>query len=245
MALACSSAVSLEWASSALSFFIICATSRRSACISPSWPWPVTVTPVKRNPALSSPPSSSSPSSTFFAPQGRPTSAVYASQVRMGNRAKVMMASSMVTMSGVQYECTISTQMYARMEKVAVTRNTGSSEMRRTSPSGMDMVHTAVMASRLKAADPTMVEGPSSPGACVSHLARPCTVSRTARRISGADEPSAISVRLATVAFQYWTSMWVTSPVFRSFFSIFFTRLVIVSIADMNTSLTIATPKKQ
>jgi hypothetical protein len=50
----------------------------------------------------------------------------------------------------------------------------------------------------LNAADPTMVEGPSSPGV----PSRLETVSITERRISGAEEPRAMRDKFATVGFQ-------------------------------------------
>jgi hypothetical protein len=55
----------------------------------------------------------------------------------------------------------------------------------------------AEMTSRLNAAEPTMVDAPNSPGQPPRFEA----VSMTARRISGAEEPRAMSVRFATVAF--------------------------------------------
>ena len=70
------------------------------------------------------------------------------------------------------------------------------------SPAGMAMMQTAQMASRLKAADPTMVPGPSSP---LSNLLP--TISMQESRISGAELPKAIRVKLATVPFHTGTSI--------------------------------------
>ena len=54
---------------------------------------------------------------------------------------------------------------------------------------------------RLKAADPTIVDGPKTPGA----FSKVVTVSMIESRISGADDPRAINVRLAIVGFQTLT----------------------------------------
>ena len=70
------------------------------------------------------------------------------------------------------------------------------------SPAGMPTMHTAEMTSRLKAAEPTMVPGPSSPASNLFLM-----ISMQERRISGAEEPSAMRVRLATVPFQTGTSI--------------------------------------
>ena len=59
-----------------------------------------------------------------------------------------------------------------------------------------------VLPRRLKAADPTIVAGPKTPGVSFSKVV---TVSIIESRISGADDPRAIKVRLAMVGFQTLT----------------------------------------
>ena len=68
--------------------------------------------------------------------------------------------------------------------------------MRRVAGAGTPMIHTPVIQNRLKAAEPTMVPGPSSPA-----LKPFPAISMHDRRISGALEPRAINVRFATVSF--------------------------------------------
>ena len=83
------------------------------------------------------------------------------------------------------------------MEKKEVHLKTVSSSIDRVSPVGIAMTHTEEIARRLKAADPTMVEGPSFPGS----WSKLRMVSMSASIISGALDPRAMSVRFAIVGF--------------------------------------------
>ena len=124
-------------------------------------------------------------------------------------------------------------QTYAKIEKKPVILKTPMSAILRVSPSGSAVTHTAMMMKRLKAAEPTMVDGPRSP----EKKSAP-TISMIDSNISGADEPSAMSVRLATVAFQTLTGTSTPSLPF-----IIFSLDVITSIAAMKMSAMMPTPR--
>ena len=119
-----------------------------------------------------------------------------------------------------------------------MTTNTGTSSIVRCPPGFTAMMHTAEITRRLKDAEPTIVAGPRPLcGGFPSVL----SVSTTARRISGAEEPSAIKERFAIVEFQ--TCCFCVSPV-RKFFASTVDD-VMTSIAPMNLSLTTPTPIKR
>jgi hypothetical protein len=106
------------------------------------------------------------------------------------------------------------------------------------SPSSTAIIDRPLMTKRLKAAEPTIVEGPSGDGmASISY-----TVLMTLNKISGAEDPNAISVKLATVSFQNGTSMKNFYFYSSSQISMVVVCDVIYSIASMNISDIIAIP---
>jgi len=82
------------------------------------------------------------------------------------------------------------------------------------------------MMSKLNAADPTIVDGPSSRGQRPKFM----EVSSTASKISGALEPKAISVKFATVAFQTVALLVCTTSPFSSF-------ILIIDVVDVILSI--------
>ena len=114
----------------------------------------------------------------------------------------VMMASHRSTKPGVTNMRMMMSQMYAKMQKTAVTANTLMFLMRRTSGFGIAKTQTPVITSKLNAAEPTIVLGPRAPA--LNLLPK---ISIQDRRISGEDDPNAIRVRFATVSFQTFTSI--------------------------------------
>jgi len=105
---------------------------------------------------------------------------------------------------------------------------------------GTDTTHTAEMIKRLKAADPTIVAGPSSPGV----PPRSDTVSIHDKSISGAEDPSAIKVRLAIVGFHTEMLASLETPLSSSYFTLLVWE-VITSIEPMKISAMIAIPKNR
>lgn len=80
-------------------------------------------------------------------------------------RARVTKASVIVISSGVMSEMQAYIHRYARILKKDVMAKTLTSSIF-LGFSSTAMIETAEMMRRLKAAEPTMVEGPSSPGSC-------------------------------------------------------------------------------
>mmetsp|Transcript_91064 Transcript_91064/g.235124 ORF Transcript_91064/g.235124 Transcript_91064/m.235124 type:complete len:238 (+) Transcript_91064:1065-1778(+) len=141
--------------------------------------------------------------SGFAVPGSAPMSARYAITSRSGKKRKVSAPSHTSTTSLLTHTRMTSSHTYAKIEKQAVTVKTPMSLMYRTSPSGMAATHTAEMTRRLKAALPTIVDGPSSP----LRMLLVIVSSITLRRISGALEPRAMRERFAMVLFQTLTVM--------------------------------------
>ena len=88
------------------------------------------------------------------------------------------------------------------MLNIEQTMKTLNNRILRDSPLGTLIMQMAVISRRLNAADPTIVPGPNSPDSKLRLI-----TSMQANNISGADVPSAINVRLATVSFHTRTSM--------------------------------------
>ena len=93
------------------------------------------------------------------------------------------------------------------------------------------------MTKRLKAADPTMVDGPMS-----DDSVRDYKVSIMAMKISGMDDPRAISDKFAMVGFQMGSSTRSLFLLSASHFSTILVWEVIYSIASMKMSATIEIP---
>ena len=131
---------------------------------------------------------------------------------------------------------TTSIHTYAKTLKMLVIVKTPRSSMHFIS--SIETIDTAVMMNKLKAADPTIVLGPNSSGSSSMSI----TVSTTASMISGAEEPRAIKVRLATVGFQTVFSTTSSFPKL-SLSTVSEVYEVISSIDSMKMSETIAIPR--
>eukprot|EP00732_Lithocolla_globosa_P002178 Lithocolla_globosa_v1_NODE_1348_length_2647_cov_12.946373.p2 type:complete len:185 gc:universal NODE_1348_length_2647_cov_12.946373:701-147(-) len=128
-------------------------------------------------------------------------------------------------------------------EKTDVMAKTPKSSILRTPDSpvsgfsfGMLTMTIAMMHRRLKAADPTMVPGPKGPAKKLK-----LNTSITERRISGAEEPKAIRVRLATVAFHVFTSTCLIFPL-SVLTSMILEREVMISMDPIKISAMMLTP---
>merc|ERR1719369_669648 len=131
-------------------------------------------------------------------------------------------------------------QRYANTDQVAVMKNTRRCLIFLTSSSGMTYMQRPMIMNKLKAAEPTIVPGPKSPA-----LKLFAQISITDSIISGAEEPKAMRVRLATVSFQTLTTMTCDFPVLGSLTETSFSCAVIISMDSMNLSETMATPMKR
>lgn len=103
------------------------------------------------------------------------------------------------------------------------------------------LMDTELITRRLKAAEPTIVDGPKSPAS----LPKSLSASNTERMISGAEEPKAISVKFAMVAFHTGTSISKRFSVFSSTISIFYVLEVIISMASIKISALIEIPRNK
>ena len=104
----------------------------------------------------------------------------------------------------------------------------------------MHAIDTPLITIKLKAAEPTIVAGPSSPGSDP----RLETVSITDSKISGADDPSAIKVKFAIVGFHTETVIVCSTPSI-SVYVMARVWEVITSMQSIKMSETIAIPKNK
>jgi hypothetical protein len=174
--------------------------------------------------------------STAFDPPGnsQPLSVAQEATTMRGSSKNVTRPSQISITLGELTSTIMTIQTYANKEQAAVRKNTGFASIFRVSGVGMVEMQTATIMSKLKAAEPKMVEGPMSP-LKFSFF----SVSTTDSKISGAEDPNAIRVRLETVSFQIFTVFVFPLTV------VTITQAVMVSIAAIKASATTDTPTKK
>mmetsp|Transcript_120083 Transcript_120083/g.339763 ORF Transcript_120083/g.339763 Transcript_120083/m.339763 type:complete len:312 (-) Transcript_120083:26-961(-) len=146
---------------------------------------------------------------------------------------KVNKPSHHSTRFGLMTARTMTIHTYANRENNVVTIKGFANSIVLVSWGGTMLMQIAMITKRLKAALPTIVDGPSWP----AWKSAP-TISITANRISGAELPSAIRLRLATVGCQAFM-ITVLPCTFRTL-----RLLVMASMASMKTSAITLTPMK-
>lgn len=152
-----------------------------------------------------------------------------------GRNPSVKRASGMLTTLLETITRINASHKYAKTENTTVMRNAENSLILRTSVEGIAMIHAAIITNKLKAAEPTIVDDPRSP-ASISSLKS----SITDKQISGAEEPKAMSDKVATVSFQIFTVIRRPDLTCTLRF-----QLVMASIEAMNLSDIMAIPKKK
>ena len=141
-------------------------------------------------------------------------SCIHALMTRAGKKRSVNTASHNSMTFGELYRITNNNQQYANTDQNEVIKNTPNSLILFDVPAGRTMTQMAVIKIMLYEADPIMVNNPKLSFGLVS--LNVANVSKTEIRISGADDPRAISVRFEIVSFHTKTSLATRCCVMRS-----------------------------